>query len=78
MTAIDVERDRASPVHAFIQRAQNLGGIEARGLPTQPTYQQPIVMAAAAPVRTGPTTVLDEKLLKVTLNLAVVKLLPAK
>jgi hypothetical protein len=32
MTAIDVECYRASPVHAFIQRAQNLGGIEHCGI----------------------------------------------
>ena len=47
--------------------------------PTAPVNTPPPAVAVAAPAtRTGLQTVLDEKLLKVTLNLQVVKLLPSK
>jgi hypothetical protein len=59
---------------------QNLGGIALRGINSapapQPVYTAP---AAGAPAnRGGLPTVLDEKLLKVTLNLYIVKPLPPK
>lgn len=60
--------------------AQSLGGIQYRGLNTsqpQTYYAQP--QSGAAPANKGGLpTVLDEKLLKITLNLYVVKLLPSK
>jgi hypothetical protein len=62
---------------------QNLGGIAYRGLgasPQQPMYPMaPVAQPGAAQANKGGlATVLDEKLLKVTLNLYVVKPLPAK
>jgi hypothetical protein len=58
--------------------AQNLGGIAYRGLSSpQPVYTAPTPQPGAAPAsKGGLPTVLDEKLLKITLNLFVVKPLP--
>ena len=50
-------------------------GIGPRG-PTTPQPQQPVYAQPTAPVATGPRTVLDEKQLRVTMLLNVVKLLP--
>jgi hypothetical protein len=62
--------------------AASLGGIEYRGIqPNQPTYVQPMMQAPAigtAARSGGLPTVLDERQLKVTMNLVLVKLLPAK
>jgi hypothetical protein len=63
--------------------AQNLGGIAYRGLGESappPVYipQPGAQPGAAAAAKGGLPTVLDEKLLKITLNLYVVKLLPSK
>jgi hypothetical protein len=53
-----------------------MGGVpERRAAAPQP---QQVVMAPQAPVKSGPNTVLDERQLKVTMNLIVVKLLPPK
>lgn len=56
------------------------GGIQFRGLESRaetPAFTAPGVLpVAAAPAKTGPQIVLDEKLLKVTMNLGVVKLAP--
>jgi len=82
------EMSRVSAQQAFASRygisqgAQNLGGIAYRGLGESappPVYTpQPGVQPGAAAAKGGLPTVLDEKLLKITLNLYVVKLLPSK
>jgi hypothetical protein len=59
------------------------GGIPLRDAPmqqpAQPVYAPPTPQPGAGPAgKGGLTTVLDEKLLKVTINLVVVKLLPPK
>jgi hypothetical protein len=59
---------------------QNLGGIALRGINSQPA-PQPVYTGPAAGTpanRGGLPTVLDEKLLKITLNLYIVKPLPTK
>jgi hypothetical protein len=60
---------------------QTLGGIAYRGLggeaPQTPTYAQPAYAGAAPAAKGGLPTVLDEKLLKITLNLYIIKPLPA-
>jgi hypothetical protein len=61
--------------------AAGLGGIEYRGIqPQQPVYQPPVQpTGVTTPVKSGPLpTVLDERQLKVTINLILVKLLPPK
>jgi hypothetical protein len=79
---------RASAAQAFQRRygrggggGGGLGGIAPRGLESAPQPQAYTVPAVGqplpgAPAKTGPQMVLDEKLLKVTLSLAVVKLVP--
>lgn len=46
--------------------------------PTPQPAPQPMAVVQGAPVKVGPVTVLDERQLKVTLTLCVVKLLPPK
>lgn len=59
---------------------QNLGGIALRGLSTPPPQQTylPPPSGSVPANRGGLPTVLDEKLLKITVNLFMVKPLPAK
>ncbi len=60
---------------------QNLGGVAYRGLGSAPppTYApQPMVQPGGQPAKGGLPTVLDERLLKITLNLYIVKPLPTK
>jgi len=77
---------RANAAAAFARRygmrgggAENLGGIALReGFPARPAYALPMLPAAAQPAKGGLPTVLDEKQLKLTVNLLLVKLLPPK
>jgi hypothetical protein len=60
---------------------QNLGGVTYRGLgqgAPPPYTPQPGVRPTAQPGKGGLPTVLDEKLLKITMNLVIVKPLPVK
>jgi hypothetical protein len=80
--------NRANAAAAFARRygtrggggGQDLGGIALReGFPAaRPAYVLPPVGVAAQPAKGGLPTVLDEKQLKVTANLLIVKLSPAK
>jgi hypothetical protein len=82
------QQQEASAAAAFASRygvgggAQNLGGIAARSrpVPSQPTYVAPTVSqpGGASSSKGGLPTVLDEKLLKITLELYIVKPLPSK
>jgi len=84
--AVDEAAQRAASQAAFARRYglgggnQNLGGIALREGPAPPpVYGQPVAPATApAPGKGGLPTALDERQLKITLNLLVVKLLPAK
>ena len=84
--AADDAMQRANAAAAFARRyglggaAQNLGGIPLREGPAQaPVYSTPVLQPTGpAPVKGGLPTVLDEKQLKITLSLVVVKLLPSK
>src|SRR5262249_27641392 len=79
--------NRANAAAAFARRygirggGQDLGGIPLReGVAPRPTYVPPTGLPAPAPApnRGGLPTVLDEKQLKLTVNLIVLKLLPPK
>jgi hypothetical protein len=87
VNAMQPEQQQASAQAAFASRyglgaAQNLGGITYRGLnsaPSSPYMPPPTGVPAPAPANKGGLpTVLDEKLLKITLDLYLVKPLPSK
>ena len=84
-TLADEAAQRAAAQAAFARRYglgggnQNLGGIALREGPApSPAYAQPVAPVAPTPAKGGLPTVLDEKQLKITLNLILVKLLPSK
>jgi hypothetical protein len=68
------------PNSAFLERYGRYGlGKDAGGMRPPPTYTPPPVAApVAAPVSTAPRAVLNEKQIKVTMLVQVVKLLPRK
>jgi hypothetical protein len=84
--AVDDAMQRANAAAAFARRyglggaAQNLGGIALREGPAPaPVYSTPVLQPTApAQAKGGLPTVLDEKQLKITLSLVVIKLLPSK
>jgi len=86
--AAEEAAQRANAAAAFARRygvrggaSENLGGIQLREGPAPPPAFAPPMLAqptGPAPGKGGLPTVLDERQLKITLNLLVVKLLPPK
>lgn len=78
----EVDAQAAFRARYGLGNQQNLGGVSYRGLGStpQPVYTPPPtgIPAAAAANKGGLPTVLDEKLLKITLDLYIVKPLPTK